>query len=218
MPFMTYSRERHMSEVGFLPVVDALRLPFSLRDALRPAATLCDRSGTAHRLPQLFYEVSSWDQAMHTQLSPNFGLWEFIQTDVREAEALRGFPRYVPCAVTLMAAALERFRTAVGTFVRIAANGGYRSPSHGVNVGATTHAWGAAANIFMVGDVMLDNREAVDRFAAIARSALPGAWTRPYGTSAGETADHLHLDLGYVIVVPRDTGTELLEPEAGALP
>ena len=206
-----------MADVGFLPVVDALRLPLPLRDVLRPAATLCDRSGTTHRLPQLFYEVASWDLAMRTPLSPNFGVWEFIQTDVREAEALRGFPRYVPCAVTLLAAALERFRSAVGTFVRIAANGGYRSPSHRVNVGATTHAWGAAANVYMIGDEMLDNREAIDRFAAIARASLPGAWTRPYGASVGETTDHLHIDLGYVVVVPRDAATEIVEPEAGPI-
>lgn len=206
-----------MADVSFPPVVDALRLPLPLRDALRPAATLCDRRGITHRLPQFFYEVASWDQAMQTQLSPNFGLWEFIQTDVREAEVLRGFPRYVPCAVTLLAAALERFRSAVGTFVRIAANGGYRSPSHRVNVGATTHAWGAAANIYMIGDAMLDSREAIERFAAIARTALPGAWTRPYGTAVGGTMDHLHLDLGYVLVVPRGADADAAEPEAGAL-
>ena len=207
-----------MSEVSFLPVVDALRLPLPLRDALRPAATLYDRRGATHRLPQFFYEVGSWDQAMQTQLSPNFGMWEFIQTDVREAEELRGFPRYVPCAVTLLAAALERFRGEVGTFVRIAANGGYRSPSHGVNLGATTHAWGAAANIYMIGDVMLDSRDAIERFAGIARAALPGAWTRPYGTSVGGTTDHLHIDLGYVLVVPRDADAETVEPEVGTLP
>lgn len=207
-----------MPDAGFLPVVDALRLPLPLRDALRPAATVCDRSGNTHRLPQFFYEVASWDQAMRTQLSPNFGLWEFIQTDVREAEALRGFPRYVPCAVTLLAAALERFRSTVGTFVRIAANGGYRSPSHAVNTGATTHAWGAAANIYMIGDALLDNRDTIERFATVARAALPGAWTRPYGTSVNGTTDHLHLDLGYVLVVPRDADAEPVEPDASALP
>ena len=39
---------------------------------------------------------------MNTQLSPSFALWEFIQTDVREAAPLRGFPRYVPCAITMI--------------------------------------------------------------------------------------------------------------------
>jgi hypothetical protein len=50
--------------------------------------------------------------------------------DVREVEAMRTFPRYVPCAVALLATALEVFRAEVGTFVHIAANGGYRSPGH----------------------------------------------------------------------------------------
>ena len=200
---------------SFLPMVDALRLPLPVRDALRPAASVCDSTGRTHRLPQFFYEVASWDQAMQTQVSPNFGLWEFIQTDVREVEPLRSFPRYVPCAVTLLAVALERFRQAVGAFVRIAANGGYRSPSHRVNVGATTHAWGAAANIYMIGDQMLDNEETIERFAGVARSALPGVWTRPFGTGPGATTDHLHLDLGYVVVVPRRADGEGAEPDGG---
>jgi len=203
-----------MTDASFLPIVDGLRLPLAVRDALRPAATLCDDNGRSHRLPQFFYEVSSWDQAMRTQLSPNFGLWEFIQTDVRETAALRGFPRYVPCAVTLLAVALERFRQAVGTFVRIAANGGYRSPTHRASIGATPHAWGAAANICMIGDQMLDNQETVEHFAAIAQSTLPSAWTRPYGRRVGATIDHLHLDLGYVVVVPRAAAVDSVEPEA----
>ena len=33
---------------------------------------------------------------------------------------------------------------------------------------------------------------------------LPGIWTRPYGTPTGYAEDHLHLDLGYVLSVPRD--------------
>jgi hypothetical protein len=202
-----------MADVSFLPIVDGQSLSLPVRDALNPTATLCDDGGQSHRLPRFFYEVSSWDQAMRTQLSPNFGLWEFIQTDVREAEALRGFPRYVPCAVTLLAVALERFRQTVGTFVRIAANGGYRSPAHRASSGATTHAWGAAANIYMIGDQMLDNQEAIERFAGVARSALPGAWTRPYGPGVGATTDHLHLDLGYVVVVPRLPSADSIEPD-----
>ena len=86
------------------------------------------------------------------ELTPNFGLWEFIDVDVREAEPLRRFPRYVPCAVTLLARALERFRDHVGTFVHVAANGGYRSPAHALTAHASPHCWGTAANIYRIGD------------------------------------------------------------------
>src|SRR5204862_294723 len=82
------------------------------------------------RLPRFFYEVDSWQTALTTQLTPHFGLWELMDVDLHEASDLRMFPRYVPCAVTSLAAALEVFRLEVGATVRIAANGGYRSPVH----------------------------------------------------------------------------------------
>jgi hypothetical protein len=33
---------------------------------------------------------------------------------------------------------------------------------------------------------------------------LPGAWTQPYGQGPDGTDDHLHLDIGYVLAIPRD--------------
>jgi hypothetical protein len=186
-----------------LAIVDGLRLEKSLRDALLPGRVVYDDDGNGRRLPRYFYEIPSWEHAMNTQLSPNFSLWEFIQTDVREAAPLRAFPRYVPCAVTLTALGLERFREAVGTFVHIAANGGYRSPRHSLNGNATPHSWATAVNIYRIGDVHLDDREAIERFAALARQALPAVWTRPFGSERGETDDHLHVDFGYVVSMPR---------------
>jgi hypothetical protein len=77
-----------------------------------------------------FYEVDSWQTAQQIQLAEDFALWEFLTVDVREAEPLRTFPRYIPCAITALAAHLQVLRREIGTFVHIAANGGYRSPSH----------------------------------------------------------------------------------------
>ena len=186
-----------------LSVIDGIRLEKPLRDVLLPGRIVYDDSGHARRLPRYFYEIPSWEQAMKVQLSPSFALWEFIQTDVSEASRLRGFPRYIPCAITLLAASLERFREAVGTFVHIAANGGYRSPRHALSVNATTHCWGTAVNIYRIGDMYLDDRESIERYAALARQVLPGAWTRPFGNTRGQTDDHLHLDVGYVLSMPR---------------
>ena len=186
-----------------LRIVDGLRLEKPVRDALLPGRIVYDEDGFPRKLPRYFYEIPSWEHAMDTQLSDNFALWEFIQTDVREAAPLRAFPRYVPCAITLLALGLERFREAVDTFVHIAANGGYRSPRHALSGNASPHSWGTAVNIYRIGDVFLDDRESIERYAAMARQSMPGAWTRPYGTSKGQTDDHLHVDLGYVLSMPR---------------
>lgn len=186
-----------------LEVVDGLRLEKSLRDALMPGRIVYDDTGNARRLPRYFYEIQTWEQAMSIQLSPNFALWEFIQTDVREAAPLRAFPRYVPCAITMTALCLERFREAADTFVHISANGGYRSPRHSLNGNATPHSWGTAVNIYRIGDVFLDDREAIERYGALARQTLPAAWTRPFGDDKGQTDDHLHIDFGYVLSMPR---------------
>lgn len=195
-----------MPEAHRLPlrVIDGLRLEKAHRDALMPGRVLCDDTGQPRRLPRYFYEIPSWDDALRVKLAPNFGLWEFIQTDIREAAPLRAFPRYVPCAITVLALALEQFRAAVGSYVHISANGGYRSPGHALSRAASPHCWGTAINIYRIGDVFLDDREAIERFAAMTRAALAGAWTRPFGTQRGATDDHLHFDLGYLVSVPHD--------------
>ena len=187
-----------------LSVVDGLALPAEYRKALRPGELWADAAGRQRQLPRYFYEIPSWDAAMKVQMTPHFLLWEFIQVDVRETPLLLSFPRYVPCAITLLAVCLERFREAAGSFVHISANGGYRSPSHALSRNASLHSWGVAANIYRIGDTYLDTRSSIERFSLIARETLPGIWTRPYGSPAGFAEDHLHLDLGYVTSVPRD--------------
>jgi hypothetical protein len=187
-----------------LPVIDGLELPQPHRDLLRPGALMRGENGDLHRLPRFFYVVDSSAAAVNTLLTPNFGLWEFMEIDLFEALPLRRYPRYVPCAVTALATALEVVRAAVGAPVRVAANGGYRSPAHGASRGGSPHNWGAAANIFRIGNEYLDSEEKIERYSAIVLKTLVGCWTRPYGTGAGATDDHLHVDLGYMTVVPRD--------------
>ncbi len=191
-----------------LRLVDGRRLERRFRDVLLPGGILCDHAGQARVLPRYFYEVESWDQASDTYLSPHFAVSEFIHTDVREAPALRVFPRYIPCATVLLANALELFRQAVGNYVYIGANGGYCSPRHARIGGASPHCWGTAANVYRVGDTYLDSQEGIVRFAEIARSVLPTIWTRPLGPELAKTDDHLHLDLGYVVSVPREAAGE----------
>lgn len=191
-----------------LPIVDGLRLARPYRDALRPGEILRDAEGRGRRLPRFFYEIDSWETARTTPLSPHFMLWELIYVDVREAELLRTFPRYVPCAVTLMAAALEPFRAAAGTYMHVAANGGYRSPAHRLSAVATPHCWGSAVNIYRIGNDWLDAPETIERYNRIARETMGGVQARPWGTGRGFVDDQIHLDLGFVTLVPHGAETE----------
>lgn len=201
-----------------LRIVDGRRLEKKYRDVLRPGGLLADALGQAHVLPRFFYEIPSWDVALSLQLSEHFALWELLHTDVREAAPLRTFPRYVPCAVTLMALCLEQFRDATGSYVHIAANGGYRSPGHALSAHATPHCWGTAVNIYRVGDTMLDEREALEHYAEIAYRSMPGVYVRPFGNKPGFTDDDLHIDFGYVVAVPRGAPFESYNPKLDVEP
>lgn len=191
-----------------LPIVDGLRLDPAYRAVLRPGERMRDREGRARRLPRFFYEVDSWETADTTRLTPHFALWELMDVDLHEAEVLQKWPRYVPCAVSLLAAQLELLRGAVDGRIHIAANGGYRSPGHRLSTYATPHCWATAVNLFQVGDTMLDNEGTIERYNQIVRRVVPTVWARPYGTGVGEVMDHVHLDLGYVTLVPRDAPSE----------
>jgi hypothetical protein len=184
-------------------VIDAAKLDSSRRALLRPDELVADREGRARRLPLYFYEVDSWQTALNTQVAEHFTLSEFMGVDVREAQPLRIFPRYVPCTVVLLAAHMELLRQTFGTYIYVAANGGYRSPAHRLVDYASPHCWGTAANIYRVGDDFLDTQEKIEKFGRYAARVLPGAWLRPYGTSKGFADDHVHLDLGYVRYTPR---------------
>jgi hypothetical protein len=186
-----------------LRVVDADLLPEPYRVLLVPNEAVTGPDGHAIRRPRYFYEVPSWEAARSIELAPHFALWEFIDVDARETPLLREFPRYVPCAVSVLAVHLELLRLQVGVPVRIAANGGYRSPSLEGADPASPHVWGTAANIYRIGDEYMHERETVERYAAVAKRVLPAAWCRPYGDEPGQTSDHLHIDLGHIVCVPR---------------
>jgi hypothetical protein len=202
-----------------LQVVDGARLGDELRRILRPGELMRGRDGRLRRLPRFFYRVPTWEVALETGLAPNFEIWEFLNVDVRETERLRsGWPRFLPCAVSLLASFLELFRREVGTYVHIAANGGYRSPAHALSTHASTHCWGTAANIYRVGDDWMDDAKAIARYARVAEKLLPGLYVRPYGPGLGEADDHLHVDLGWTVSVPHGTAGERARREDGVDP
>ena len=196
--------------VEVLRAIDGLDLPEEYRVFLRPGETETDSSGNVHRLPRFFYEVRSWQEAQELRLAPHFTLAELMLVDCREARLLLSqFPHYVPCAIVILARLLEDFRHEVGAPVFIAANGGYRSPAHQIGGAKSIHAWGTAANVYRIGDTFLTEARSIEKYGAIAASLSPAVCVRPFGSEPGETNDHLHIDLGFVTVTPRECSEAL---------
>jgi hypothetical protein len=188
---------------GDLAIVDGQALSEEVRALLRPGEAIRGGDGEMHLLPRYFYEVPSWEAATSLKLTAHFTLAELMTVDCREApRLLRVFPHYVPCAVSVLARYLEEFRARVEAPVSVAVNGGYRSPAHRLG-GVSPHLWGAAANLYRVGDQRLDDEKTIERFARVAAGIGQEVHAKPFGHGPGETDDHLHLDLGYLRLVPR---------------
>jgi hypothetical protein len=189
----------------FLRPIDGLRLAEEYRALLRPDESEAGANGTVHRLPRFFYEIGSWEEAHEIRLTPHFTLAELMLVDCREARPLLSqFPHYVPCAILLLARFLEDFRREVDTPVFISANGGYRSPAHQIGGAQSIHAWGTAANIHRIGDTFLSDAKSIGKYRAIATSLGPAVFVRPFGREKGQSSDHLHIDLGYARLTPRE--------------
>src|SRR5213593_313081 len=185
--------------------IDGFNLPAQYRALLRPAEAETDFRGNVHHLPRFFYEIGSWEEAREMRLAPHFTLAELMLVDCREARLLLSeFPHYVPCAVVLLARLLEDFRHEVDAPVFISANGGYRSPAHQIGGAKSIHAWGTAANVYRVGDTFLDDAKSIEKYGAVATSLSPAVFVRPFGPHRDQTDDHLHIDLGFASLTPRE--------------
>jgi hypothetical protein len=196
-----------MNDGGAIKVVDAFDLDDELRSILKPGEMLRDTEGRRHRLPRYFYEIPSHEAATSIRLTPHFGFNEFILVDLKESPRLEQFPRYIPCAVRLLAFYLEQLRNAVGASVHIAVNGGYRSPAHKMATDATPHIWGTAADVYRVGTTIIKSKETIDKFNAIAEDVSDDINTMPYTTAE----DHVHIDLGYATYIPREISEDRME-------
>jgi hypothetical protein len=195
-----------------LKVVDAYDLDDELRSILKPGDMVRDADGRRHRLPRYFYEIPSHEVALATKLTPHFGLNEFVLADLKEAPRLHGYPRYIPCAIRILAFYLEQFRAACGASVHVAVNGGYRSPSHKLAHNASPHMWGTAADIYRIGTNIVKTKEAIDRYNEIAEELSDEVHVLPYGHITGRSADdHVHIDLGYMTLIPREISEDRME-------
>jgi hypothetical protein len=202
-----------------MKIVDGLSLPKPQRDCLRPGDLLQDGCGETHRLPRFFYEVPSWDEAKQFKLTVNFTLAELILVDCRESRALfRHPPLYVPCAVTVLGRYLQEFRN------RVEAPGlrqrEWRLPIARASMGSQPARWsrqrsslGGGRRIF-IGSVTPGSmrRSPIERHARIAQGIGPEVFVRSFGCGAGETDDHLHLDLGFVTLMPHGSERSINAP------
>lgn len=199
-------------EAQVLKVVDAFDLDDELRSLLRPGEMVRDGQGRRHRLPRYFYEIESHDAAVATLLTPHFALNEFVLVDLKEAPRLQQFPRYIPCAVRLLTFYLEQFRTEVGASVHIAVNGGYRSPAHKLSLNASPHMWGTAADVYRIGSSIIKTKESIEKYNLLAEEVSEDLSVLPYGHVIGSDADdHVHIDLGYITLVPREISEDRME-------
>jgi hypothetical protein len=195
-----------------IKVVDAFDLEDELRSLLKPGEMVRDAEGRRHRLPRYFYEIPTHEAAVGIRLSNHFGLNEFTLVDLKEAPRLQQFPRYVPCAVRVLAFYLEQFRREAGASVHIAVNGGYRSPSHKLSLTATPHMWATAADVYRIGTTILKGKDTIDRYNGIAEDLSDDIHILPYGHVTGANADdHVHVDLGYITVIPREISEDRME-------
>src|SRR5882757_6175778 len=195
-----------------IKVVDAFDLDDELRSLLKPAEMVKDAEGRRHRLPRYFYEIPNHEAAVSIRLTAHFGLNEFTLVDLKEADRLQQFPRYVPCAVRVLAFYLEQFRREAGASVHIPVNGGYRSPSHKLSLTATPHMWATAADIYRIGTSILKGKESIDKYNGIAEDLSDDIHIFPYGHVTGANADdHVHFDLGYITVIPTEISEDRME-------
>jgi hypothetical protein len=201
-----------LPESQVLKVVDAFDLDDELRSILRPGEMVRDDQGRRHRLPRYFYEIPSHEIAFATRLTQHFALNEFILVDLKEAPRLQQYPRYIPCAVRTLAFYLQQLRNAVGLSVHIAVNGAYRSPAHKLSLHATPHMWGTAADLYRIGNNILKTKELIEKFNDAAEDLSADVTVLPYGPVSGKNADdHVHFDLGYITVVPREISEDRME-------
>jgi hypothetical protein len=82
---------------------------------------------------------------------------------------------------------------------------------------AATHMWGTAADLYRVGTVVLRDRASIETYNRVIEDLTDDLYVMPYGHEIGEADDHIHLDLGYVTVVPREISEDrLLVPQEQA--
>ncbi len=171
-----------------------------MRSLLRPGEMVRDAAGTAASPSALLLRSSlATRRRRRSSLTPHFASTSSSSSTSRRRSRLQDYPRYVPCAVRILAFYLERFREAFGASLHIAVNGGYRSPAHKLYAPASlAHVGNRRPTSTAIGTSILNDQES-DRAATgkRPRRSADELNVLPYGHDVGKADDHLHFDLGY---------------------
>jgi len=72
--------------------------------------------------------------------------------------------------------------------------------------------WGTAADVYRIGTTILKTREQIEKYNVIAEDLSEDVSVLPYGHVTGNNADdHVHLDVGYITVIPREISEDRME-------
>jgi len=72
--------------------------------------------------------------------------------------------------------------------------------------------WGTAADVYRIGSNILKTRESIDKYNEIAEELSDEINVLPYGHVTGRNADdHVHFDLGYMTLIPREISEDRME-------
>jgi len=72
--------------------------------------------------------------------------------------------------------------------------------------------WGTAADIFRIGTTILKTKETIEKFNAAAEDLSDEVHVMPYGHVTGVNSDdHLHFDIGYITLIPREISEDRME-------
>ena len=72
--------------------------------------------------------------------------------------------------------------------------------------------WGTAADVFRIGSNILRTQEAIEKYNDLAEDLSDEIRVLPYGHVTGKDADdHVHIDLGYITLVPREISEDRME-------
>ena len=71
---------------------------------------------------------------------------------------------------------------------------------------------GAAADVYRIGTNILKTKESIERYNDVAEDLSEDVTVLPYGHVTGKNADdHVHIDLGYITVIPREISEDRME-------
>jgi hypothetical protein len=71
--------------------------------------------------------------------------------------------------------------------------------------------WGTAADIYRAGSTILRTKEAIEKYNEIAEDVSEDVRVLPYGHAIGNADDHVHVDLGYITMIPREISEDRME-------